>query len=168
MKKIKLLVTAALVATGLSLFVASCETDKCKDVTCNNGGICLDGTCDCADGFEGTTCDSAAYEKFKGVWTGNETCTGGGTATYSVNIYGSSTAPKKVLLDNLGNYGCSTGGNVIAVATASGKTFTLNSDTTCGTVFSGTGTLGTDGKIVVSYTARYGTTTDVCTVTLSK
>ena len=31
--------------------------DKCKDVTCNNDGVCVDGTCDCATGFSGVACD---------------------------------------------------------------------------------------------------------------
>lgn len=46
------------VAAIASLGLASCDTDSdaCKDVTCENGGTCIDGTCECPEGFGGTDC----------------------------------------------------------------------------------------------------------------
>jgi len=38
----------------------SCNKDKCKDVTCQNGGACTDGTCSCPSGFEGANCETAS------------------------------------------------------------------------------------------------------------
>lgn len=38
----------------------SCTKDKCKDVTCQNGGTCTDGVCSCPSGFEGTNCETAS------------------------------------------------------------------------------------------------------------
>ena len=29
---------------------------KCSDVTCMNGGVCGNGTCVCADGWQGNEC----------------------------------------------------------------------------------------------------------------
>lgn len=47
----------------ISLFISttvlnSCSNDDnpCDGVTCLNNGVCVDGTCDCADGYTGTDC----------------------------------------------------------------------------------------------------------------
>ena len=32
--------------------------DPCASVTCQNDGVCLNGTCDCPDGYMGTNCES--------------------------------------------------------------------------------------------------------------
>ncbi len=38
-----------------TLTLSSCN--DCKDVVCNNGGICEDGACECPNGFSGASCD---------------------------------------------------------------------------------------------------------------
>lgn len=43
------------IALGLSFSVASCG--KCRKVECDNGGECVDGTCDCPAGFSGESCE---------------------------------------------------------------------------------------------------------------
>jgi len=41
----------------LTILLPSCSEDApCKDITCQNSGICIDGKCDCPDGFEGDLC----------------------------------------------------------------------------------------------------------------
>lgn len=40
---------------SLSL-LSSCSSDPCESVTCANGGVCMDGTCDCPDGWTGADC----------------------------------------------------------------------------------------------------------------
>ncbi len=47
--------------------------DQCKDVNCLNSGTCVDGDCECLDGFSGTTCEL----EDKCV-TGNVSCENGG------------------------------------------------------------------------------------------
>lgn len=60
------------IAFFLLLLASSCK-DPCKDINCNDG-VCLDGTCICDDGFEGTNCDQLEREKFIGSWTGPLDC----------------------------------------------------------------------------------------------
>lgn len=42
----------------LSTLLFGCEPeDPCDTVVCNNGGICVEGNCDCPEGFSGSQCD---------------------------------------------------------------------------------------------------------------
>lgn len=49
-------------------------TDECDGVNCQNGGACVDGTCNCPNGFSGTNCEIEDL-----CITGNITCQNGGT-----------------------------------------------------------------------------------------
>ena len=42
----------------LSFSLLACK-DPCKDIVCNNGGDCLNGTCYCPTGYSGTHCEIA-------------------------------------------------------------------------------------------------------------
>jgi hypothetical protein len=170
MKKIKAFLIATGVSVALATGISSCVTDKCKDVVCQNDGICIEGTCDCPTGYEGTFCDTKANAKFVGTWSTNETC-GGSTGTpYSVTI-AASTDPTIISMENLGNYSC-TSGSYSVPGTISGSTITVNSTVTaCSTLFTGTGTLNAAGNsIALTYAATYGSpsTTDNCSATLTK
>ena len=60
----------------MSLMV-SCKGKPCKDVECLNGGVCIESTCKCPDGFSGDRCEiEDPVNKFIGYWyTGATTCT---------------------------------------------------------------------------------------------
>jgi hypothetical protein len=51
------------------LLAVSCkkDEDKCADVNCNFG-TCVEGTCQCDEGYEGDDCSIASNEKFLGDW----------------------------------------------------------------------------------------------------
>jgi len=51
-----------------ALAIASCVRDRCKDVVCLNGGLCVDGRCTCPSGYEGERCGERWNEKFAGTW----------------------------------------------------------------------------------------------------
>lgn len=52
----------------LTSLVISCS-DPCNDINCLNGGICLEGTCDCPEGYIGATCATEYRTALLGSWT---------------------------------------------------------------------------------------------------
>lgn len=50
------------------LFLFSCSSDPCEEVTCFNGGICNEGFCDCPDGWTGADCSVYDFD-FVGEYT---------------------------------------------------------------------------------------------------
>ncbi len=58
--------------------------NKCQDIECMNGGECIDGSCDCADGFSGTDCSAIISLNMLGTYNVTETCPD--LEAYTVNI----------------------------------------------------------------------------------
>lgn len=175
MKSIRrIALTAAVVLSAFgAVTYTSCNKDECKDVVCANGGTCNteDGSCSCATGYEGTTCQTKVNAKFAGVWAVSETCSGTAGTPYQVTITADATDPTKVLVSNLGNYGCTVGGVVAFDGTVNGVTLTI-ADNTCNYQMNATGTFNADGSISFTYTATYEIAgvgqTDNCNATLTK
>jgi hypothetical protein len=74
MKNLKSILLAGFLTVGAfsSAVFTSCNPDACKDVVCQNGGTCTDGTCACPTGFEGSNCETLSRAKFLGTYSGNE------------------------------------------------------------------------------------------------
>lgn len=49
------IIVLSLFVSTVSVFTA-CEKDPCEDITCLNGGVCINGECDCAEGYTGPDC----------------------------------------------------------------------------------------------------------------
>ena len=62
----------ALFCMGITTLFSSCEQDKCKtrDVKCQNGGTCFEGSCNCPSGYEGDSCQTLTNSKFNGNFKG--------------------------------------------------------------------------------------------------
>ena len=144
-------------------FYTSC-TDPCKDVTCLNAGTCVDGTCNCASGYEGDDCGTENRAKFKGAWTAQDGCSLSGSASYGVSVT-SGSGIMDVKITNVWNSFV----NVVN-ATISGSTITIPTQEPDADGFrvSGTGTISTDGHTITwSYTVTDTGSglSDVCTST---
>lgn len=138
MKKIKLLSLAAAMTLGLAS-LNSCTEDKCKDVTCENGGACLEGVCDCEDGYEGTNCQTETRVAFYGsysVSSGTVTCpvTGNGNISQGtpVSIAESSAGVLKVSVVFAGT---------ALTGTVNGSNLTLDQVTLNNFTYSGSGSV---------------------------
>ena len=92
----------ATLALFSAVVVESCKPDKCKQVSCAYGGVCLDGACSCQTGYEGEHCETVTRSKFKGIYNVNENGTLSGAAQYTVSI---EDGPKinQVLIKNFQN-----------------------------------------------------------------
>lgn len=172
MKSIRNIALSAILTVGAfgTVLYTSCNKDACKSVVCNNGGTCVNGTCSCATGYEGTNCDTKSTTKFIGSWGVTETC---GTATstpYTVTITQDPSAANKVIVTNLGNYGCTVGGQIQWNGTVNAAQLTIN-DSKCTYQLNATGNYN-NGVITFTYTATYTVAgvskTDNCTATLAK
>lgn len=162
MKKFKLthLLGAALI--GFASFT-SC-TDPCADVTCQNGGTCVEGDCECADGYTGTNCETEERAQFIGSYNVSEACTSG-QYTYSVTVSNSSTGATAIIIENFGDYSTNVS------ATVDGNSVTIASQTNqvsgFDLTFSGSGQIS--GNILsITYAVSDGSNTDSCIMTCTK
>ena len=165
---------------GLLLCV-SCS-DPCKNVECENGGTCNDGSCNCPEGYSGAQC-----EIFDSCY--NVVCLNGGvcingdcncapgyegidcsfkTQDKYVGIYSAAdactsgnynyspaiTSSQQVTEILIADFG-SFGSSVVVNATIDHNSFTVPSQTFGSVTISGSGTLAEDGlSIAVSYHAN--------------
>jgi hypothetical protein len=140
MKKIAY-VFVGLLTIGSIALLPSCSKDKCKDVTCQNGGTCNDddGSCTCATGYEGANCETAMRDKFIGTFkmNGNVNCNVTGSTALTnvtVTVSNSSTSIQKMVI--------AVGGSFSITATLNSSTSFTIDQTTIGTfTYSGNGSI---------------------------
>ena len=143
MNKIKSILSAVVLTLGVFGIVSysSCskkENNPCDAVTCQNGGTCNDGKCQCPAGYEGASCETKTINKFVGSWNVTELLSLGGSNTtldstgYVITInVANSTTTTELLIDNIGN-----AGNVVRLnGTVSGNNITVEPATIGGKIY---------------------------------
>jgi hypothetical protein len=146
------------------LTISSCaKDDACKSVTCQNAGTCVDGTCHCALGYEGTHCDSLVRTKYIGASNGGEVCTSDPTVTTPIAVTVAIVAGDvtKVTFTNLYGAGFVTTGTV-----QSDGTIIIASQAFGTGTISGTASI-VSGKLKIMYVITSGGSSDSCTWTQS-
>lgn len=138
----------------------------CDESNCVNGD-CVDGTCDCEDGYEGETCETLTVSKFIGTWTSTEVCVAMDEMpgvcesfedSYTFEITENGTSTENVILNNY--FGVDGEGDAFfpsLVADVDGDEITVTIQASDSPFYnyqsSGTGTyaLDDDGNQTVSY-----------------
>jgi len=116
MKLLKYLLLIS-VLIGSPAVLTSCKKG-CKKDPCKNGGTCVDGTCNCPNGFEGETCDTEVRGKFYGTYNGLIDCTVGPDLSAGLVIRAGSSGATSIVIDD---------GSAPINCTLSGNSFTVNS-----------------------------------------
>lgn len=93
--------------------MAGC-TDPCDDTNCQNGATCDDGTCICADWYEGDQCETETRKKFYGIYTGVYT-QNGQTTNGSVELVEFTDNVQRIRLAGSNNYFVLSGSNAFDV-----------------------------------------------------
>lgn len=81
-----LLSTLGFSALGAAVVTSSCNNEPCDAIVCAAGGVCNDGDCLCASGYEGNQCETETREKFKGIWYVTENGTLSEIAQYTISV----------------------------------------------------------------------------------
>lgn len=196
--RIKLFTSITICCLAISgiFYVSSCKKDKCKDVTCQNGGVCNDGTCGCVNGYTGATCQIAPDP------CASTTCENGGTCVSGVcdcaTGYEGTNCEDEVRGKFLGtyfmdgSYNCSIGGNMTLTghpifimsgssilevslniggatpltATVNGTTLTVPTQTSNGKTYSGNGNINAN-VLTLNVTELNPSNGESCTFSLS-
>lgn len=126
MKSIKSVAFSALLTLGAfsAITYTSCSKDDCEDVICSNGGTCVDGTCACPTGYEGTTCQTESRAKFARTtaWNATDNPPSGNPLTYTCIITNGAGSVQNVIIDNnfadnffVNNVNATVSGNTITI-----------------------------------------------------
>ncbi|MEM7655838.1 MAG: hypothetical protein AAF399_06895 [Bacteroidota bacterium] len=160
---------------GLVLLANSCREDPCEGITCQNGGICLDGNCDCIPGFIGDFCQFFDPRQYFGTYRAEYTNCVSTNENHRVLIEEVANNPGNLAIINLGDYACPSG-EFRVEAEISGNSLTIpEQEVDCGVIvytIAGSGTL-TGGTILnlifeVQYDAGGFEQVDACTARLEK
>lgn len=143
-----------------------CNATLCENITCQNGGTCTNGVCDCPAGFTGTNCETATITAYIGSWLVAESCNPGvNTATCApvssgylatIQANGTSTTSTAII-----NFWDTFANSVVADVNGNTITITYQVPDSDGYGVSGSGTL-TDNVITFSYTVTDTNQTPNC------
>lgn len=94
----------SLLSLAIIIGLIGCKKDPCKDVSCLNGGVCVDGSCQCELGFEGPNCETEQRLAFVGEYAVEEACNLG-DFSYTIEIIASPDDIRKVTITNFADFG---------------------------------------------------------------
>ena len=161
--------------TALTICLMACKDDPCESVSCLNGSTCVEGICECREGYTGASCETFALEKFLGSYEVKYQGCFVTSPNHRVAIGQTAVGSADLRIIDLGDYNCPVGGPITLSAVPSGNELAIPSQTfDCGLIqytFSGSGVLNAD-TLTLNFTVTYDTDgqsqLDVCSAVLTK
>lgn len=125
--------------------IASCDRKTCQNVSCPVGQACNNGACYCTDGYEGTDCNTYAYEKFVAnfrTWNVIESCYSSSPnfPSYTSYFTHNSSNPSEIEIINMLGGMCTVYAYIRTDYNNQGNIIEINSQNCGGITISGQGT----------------------------
>ena len=86
----------------LILILGFSSCDPCRNIECQNGGVCDEGNCICTDEYEGDNCETKKIAKFIGDYSVSADCDGN-TVAYDCAIEEDSAVENGIIFTNFFN-----------------------------------------------------------------
>lgn len=171
MKKYALLI----VLMGILTVWTGCKKDDpCENITCLNGGTCLDGDCQCIAGFQGASCEINTLQGFLGTYSVNYSGCFTTTENHQIIIEQVEGKIDQILMYNLGDYACPDADLVVTGEIANSELTIASQTIDCGPIaytFEGSGTLS-GSTLTLGFKVTYDSDgiekEDNCTAVLDK
>ena len=158
------------------LLLVGCQEDSCKNVVCQNDGQCIQGTCNCPNGYEGSACEIKSADRFVGSFSPAYDCIAG---TQRVEITVNPLNAAELWIDNLHKYTNCTGTVTRLKGDLQTDLFSIYQQTICqsvslpsGYTISGYGIYDSQTQITIRYKVDYEENgvshSDSCIVVLTR
>jgi hypothetical protein len=154
----KCLLPLSILLVFVAVTITGCKKNHCKTISCNGGGSCSEGVCQCDWLHEGEFCEIEKRAKYFGSFVGREACTSRNHLDY-VNISAVEDSAHQLNFHNLYGSDSDIAGNMLADATVSIPEQWLPSG-----IISGSASIINE-KIVINFLVTDGVTSDTCTWT---
>lgn len=159
----------------LGLTAMSCTNDPCEEVSCQNDGACIDGVCDCPDGFEGPFCEIFDSQQHYGIYSADYQGCVNTSSDHKVILRKVDSSAILLLIQQLGDYACPSD-TLQFLASLNGNSVEIDSQLVdCGAItylFDGSGTFSSAGQLDLNFSVTYSDglneRTDNCAVKLER
>jgi hypothetical protein len=172
-----LLTTSAFFAAACLIMACTKDTplkyngtiiEKCLNVVCYNGGTCVDGLCQCPEGFEGSDCKSLWNSRYVGTYDAFDECAPG--ASYVVTVAPLVNKANGIVLRNIGSVCLQQ--ELVADITKEKTNIVVPLQKACNNLYiSGTGSQTNNGSFINMWLTARDTvlhTSQYCTIVLRK
>jgi hypothetical protein len=171
MKSIKNIALSAFLTVSAfgAVLYTSCTKDECKDVVCQNGGTCSEGTCTCPTGVGGTNCETIYRTTYVNTYIGNGTDNATPANTYtgwraSFSTVGTDLTKMEIVLKDNTSAPVVTLPITLSDIKTTGSVFTITSTTANGYTYTGTGNVSAT-VCSITLTEKNSTETNIYTFT---
>ncbi len=140
------------------LCLSSCREDPCDSIDCINGGSCVEGICDCPEGFEGVRCEILDQQQHFGTYLADYQGCINTSPEHRVFIRRVDSSSLQLRIQQLGDYACPLD-TLEILADLSGNSVNIDTQVVdCGPIlyeFSGSGAFSSAGQLSLDFSVAY-------------